>query len=51
MALLCLAYGLFSIASATIPSALIMETMPQEHWDEAFGTFNKIGGRGTYASR
>jgi MFS family permease len=46
MALLCLVYGLFSIASATIPSALIMETMPQQHWDEAFGTFNKIGGWG-----
>jgi MFS family permease len=46
MALLCLAYGLFSIASATIPSAVIMETMPQKHWDEAFGTFNKIGGWG-----
>ena len=46
MALWCLAYGLFSIASATIPSAVIMETMPQQDWDEAFGTFNKIGGWG-----
>lgn len=46
MAWLCLAYGLFSIASATIPSAVIMETMPPQHWDEAFGTFNKIGGWG-----
>jgi MFS family permease len=46
MAFLCLAYGVFSSAPGPIPSALIMETTPQDHWDEAFGTFNKIGGWG-----
>ena len=51
MALLCLLYGLFAIASAPIPSALIMETMPEDHWDEAFGTYNKIGGWGWVGGR
>lgn len=47
MVFLCRLYGLFSIAPGPIPAALIMETMPQERWDEAFGTFNKPGDGNT----
>ncbi|GIX46984.1 MAG: hypothetical protein KatS3mg131_1195 [Candidatus Tectimicrobiota bacterium] len=43
---LCLLYGAFSIALSPVASVLIMETVPQERWEEAFGTFNKISGWG-----
>lgn len=46
MILLCLVYGAFSIALGPIPSILIMETTRRDHWEEALGTFNKIGGWG-----
>jgi MFS family permease len=46
MTLLCLAYGTFSIATAPVSSVLIMETTPHNHWEEAFGTFQKISGWG-----
>jgi MFS family permease len=44
MILLCLIYGLFSIAPAPVSSVLIMETNAEEQWEECFGTFHKIGG-------
>ncbi len=46
MALLCLGYGLFSIAPAPISSVLIMGNLPRQQWDWAFGHFNKIAGWG-----
>jgi MFS family permease len=46
MTILCLAYGMFSIATAPVSSVLIMETTPHDHWEETFGTFQKIAGWG-----
>jgi len=49
IALLCVAFGFFSIAPAPISSILIMETLSKTQWERSFGQFNRIGGWGWIA--
>lgn len=49
VALLCVAFGFFSIAPAPISSILIMETLPKTQWERSLGQFNRIGGWGWIA--
>jgi DHA1 family multidrug resistance protein-like MFS transporter len=49
--LLTVLLGIWSVAGTPVSSTLIMDLIPKEEWEDAFGRFNQIGGWGVVAGR